>query len=110
MSFGRLTAAVLSGTIDTSVALANLNFDFSLVKVEAPIEYKDLGISLSHHRSKEAENGVAHITARKLGALFSDVAPVSPNLTRAYGLCANEIAKSSKFNPRGARNDGIFMD
>jgi hypothetical protein len=110
MSFGRLTAAVLSGTIDTSVALANLNFDFSLVKVEAPIEYKDLGISLSHHRSKEAENGIAHITARKLGALFSDVAPVSPNLMRAYGLRASEIAKSSKFNPRGARTDGIFMD
>lgn len=110
MSFGRLTAAILSGTIDTSVALANLSFDFSLVKVEAPSEYKDLGICLSHSRSKEAENGIAHITARKLGALFSDVAPTAPNLIRAYGLRASEIATSSKFNPRGARNDGIFMD
>ncbi len=46
MSFGRLTAAVLSGTIDTTVALASLNFDFSLVEVEAPSEYKELGVSL----------------------------------------------------------------
>ncbi|KAE8450728.1 hypothetical protein EG329_005641 [Mollisiaceae sp. DMI_Dod_QoI] len=110
MSFGRLTAAVLSGTIDTTVALASLNFDFSLVKVEAPSEYKELGISLSQQRSKEAENGIAHITARKLGALFADVAPKAPNLIKAYGLRASEIAKSPTFNPRGARNDGIFMD
>jgi hypothetical protein len=30
-----MTAAAVSGTIDTTVALASLNFDFSLIKVEA---------------------------------------------------------------------------
>lgn len=108
MSFGRLTASILSGTIDTTVALASLNFDFSLVKVEAPAEYKGLGSSLSRFRSNEAEHGTAHITARKLGALFSDAAPVSPNLIKAYGLRVSEIAKSFTFNPQGADRDGIF--
>jgi hypothetical protein len=110
MSFGRLSAAAFSGTIDSTVALASLNFDFSLIKVEAPAEYMGLGGSLSAHRNKEAEKGITHITARKLGALFADVAPSAPNLIRAYGLRTSEIAKSSKFNPQASKDDGIFVD
>lgn len=110
MSFGKLTAAALSGTIDNTLALASLNFDFSLVKLEAPSEYRMLGKSLSPQRSEEAENGTAHITARKLGALFADVTTPTPNLFRAYGLRASEIAKSPKFNPKGSKADSIFAD
>lgn len=33
MSIGRITGAVFTPTIDATVALASLNFDFSLVKV-----------------------------------------------------------------------------
>ncbi|KAI9876141.1 MAG: hypothetical protein M1830_007263 [Pleopsidium flavum] len=67
-------------------------------------------MSLSAHRSEEAECGTAHITARKLGALFGDVIIPAPNLFRAYGLRASEIAKSTKFNPKGTKRDGIFAD
>jgi hypothetical protein len=110
MSFGRLTAAVLSGTIDTTVALASLNFDFSLIKVEARKEYKDFGMQLSKQRSEEAENGLTHVTARKLGALFADIIPPCPHLISAYGLRVSEIAKSSTHNPKGTKIDGIFAD
>jgi hypothetical protein len=110
MSFGRLTAAALSGTIDTTVALASLNFDFSLIKVEARKEYKDFGMQLSKQRSDEAENGLTHVTARKLGALFADIIPPCPHLISAYGLRVSEIAKSSTHNPKGTKIDGIFAD
>jgi hypothetical protein len=110
MSFGRLTAAALSGTIDTTVTLASLNFDFSLIKVEARKEYKDFGVQLSKQRSEEAENGLTHVTARKLGALFADVIPACPHLISAYGLRVSEIAKSSTHNPKGTKLDGIFAD
>jgi hypothetical protein len=110
MSFGRMTASALSGTVDTTVALASLNFDFSLVKVEAPSEYKDYGLRLSAQRSEEAENGLTHMTARKLGALFADIVPPCPNLISAYGLRVSEIAKSTSHNPKGTKRDGIFAD
>lgn len=110
MSLGRLTAAALSGNIENTLALASLNFDFSLVKVETPSEYKPLGLSLSAKRSEEAESGTTHITARKLGAMFQDIIPSVPNLFRSYGIRASEIARSPKVNPKGTRKDGIFAD
>ncbi|CZR61769.1 uncharacterized protein PAC_11666 [Phialocephala subalpina] len=110
MSFGKLTASALSATLENTLALANLNFDFSLVKIEAPKEYRDFGMRLSSQRSEEAENGLTHVTARKLGALFAGVAPACPKLIAAYGLRVSEIAKSSSHNPQGAKFDGIFSD
>ena len=35
-TFGKLSAAVISGTNENTLALASINLDFSLVKLEAP--------------------------------------------------------------------------
>lgn len=110
MSISKLTTAAFAGSIENTLALANLNFDFSLIKFEAPPEYKDIGRCLSIRRNVEAEQGLSHVTARKLGALFAGVVPEVPDLVRAYGLRASEIIQSPKHNPRGAKGDGIFAD
>ena len=67
---GRIQAAWAAASNETTLALANVNFDFSLIKVEAPVEYKDLGAALSTKRRSAAEQGASHSTARKLGCLF----------------------------------------
>lgn len=46
------------------------------------------------------------MTARKLGALFADDLPSTPNLANAYGLRVSEIAENPKLNPRGSDADG----
>ncbi|KAF2194073.1 hypothetical protein K469DRAFT_727501 [Zopfia rhizophila CBS 207.26] len=110
MSIGRLTTSAFSGAIENTLALAHLNSDFSLVKIQAPAEYQELGLSLSKHRSEDAENGISHVTARKLGALFEELVPKTPNLFKAYGLRASKVIKDPKLNPRGSREHGIFAD
>ena len=97
-SLGQLTTSALSGTLDTTVALANFNFNFTLCKVEAPKEFDGVGAQLSDARRQDAEFGPSHITARKLGALFEGLIPPTPSLIRAYGVRASEISKSI---PRG---------
>ncbi|KAH8899089.1 hypothetical protein GQ53DRAFT_817292 [Thozetella sp. PMI_491] len=92
-TFGRLQAALASATNEVTVAAANINFDFALVKVEAPAEYQPLGVVLSAGRKKEAETGSLHVTARRLGALFQGLCPPSPNLIKAYGKRVSEISK-----------------
>ena len=106
-SIGRLTTALLQGTQETTLALANLNFDFSLVKVsgpsvfltysdvqrlDAPLEFRGVGESLTRYRREDAEVGSSHVTARKLGALYEQVVPNTPRLFEAYGRRASEIA------------------
>ena len=90
--------SALSGSQKTAIGLANINFDFSLVKLEAPVEFQGLGNALSKTRKSEAESGLIHATARKLGSLFADILPKSPNLIKAYGIRASEIAKNSALN------------
>ena len=97
-SIGKLTTAIASGTIDTTVALANINFDFSLYRIEAQKEFHGVGTVLSSTRRKEAESGRTHITARKLGALFEPLLPSTPHLVKAYGLRASEISSSAISN------------
>ena len=85
-SFGRFTIAGASATQENTLALANINFDFSLYRVDAPPEFNGLGATLSAKRKREAEFGSSHVTARKLGAIFVDALPYIPKLSRAYGL------------------------
>ena len=99
-SLGRLTAALGVAHNENTLALANINFDFSLFRVDAPQEFQALGANLSSHRRQEAETGTPHRIARKLGALFEDVFPRTPELTRAYGKRVSEIAQSQRHNPR----------
>lgn len=92
-SFGRMTAALASATNELTVAAANFNFDFSVMKFEAPSEFHPLGRGLSDQRREDAENGIPHVTAQKLGALFKDIPPATPNLVRAYGKRVSEISQ-----------------
>jgi hypothetical protein len=105
-----IRGSLVSGVQETTLTLANLNFDFSLFKVEAPTEYQGLGKTLSKQRREAAETGSEHVFARKLGALFVQVLPSTPHLVSAYGLRSSEIAKLPAVNPQGSRDDGIFRD
>ena len=93
LSLGRIQAGFAQASQELTVAAANLNFDFTLVKVEALPEYQPLGKVLSASRVREAETGPLHVTARRLGALFEGVCPETPNLITAYGTRASEISR-----------------
>ena len=41
-SIGRIALALASGTQETTLALANLNLDFSMIKLEAPTAFGQL--------------------------------------------------------------------
>ena len=109
-SINKLIASAFHATNENTLALANLNFDFSLVKLDAPVEYSGLGLSLSKPRRQEAEDGPSHSIARKLGALFESELPNVPKLIEAYGVRASELAELSEVNPRGTVKDGPFAD
>lgn len=82
-SYGRIQGALTSLTQDTTLTLANGNFEFSLVRIDASAEYKGLGAALSKKRRSAAEYGTSHKTARKLGALFEQILPSTPSLFKA---------------------------
>lgn len=109
MSLGRLTNSLVAGTNENTFALANINLDFALFKLEAPKEFKALGSSLSILRRKSAEEGHPHQIARWLGALFEDVIPPTPRLVAAYGSRVSEIIKKPGINPEGSSKDGPFQ-
>jgi hypothetical protein len=109
-AISKLTTAALSATQETTFALASINFDFSLQKVQPPEEFRELGACLSKKRREIAEDGFQHVTARKLGALFHSVIPSVPRLLAAYGTRVSEIAKMPNVNPKGSRSDGPFAD
>ena len=108
LSFGKAQASAVANTAEATFALANFNFDFSLYKVEAPVEYAGVGTSLSPFRKKEAESGRAHVTARKLGALFESILPETPELIRVYGIRASEISESPAFGLLKSHHYGFF--
>ena len=107
-SLGRLTAALGVAHNENTLALANINFDFSLFRVDAPLEFRALGANLSASRRQEAETGTPHRTARKLGALFEEVLPHVPELARAYGRRVSEISSDRLYNPRENGEGGPF--
>lgn len=109
-SLANLTTAFMKASHDTTLTLANLNFNFALIKYDAPEEYHALGESLSSHRRKAAEDGAIHVAARKLTALFQSVIPPVPKLIHAYGLRVSEIAKLPTVNPKGTQKQGLFAD
>ncbi|QKX55532.1 uncharacterized protein TRUGW13939_02626 [Talaromyces rugulosus] len=86
-SIGKCTLAAGVAMQETTLTLANINFDFAIVKFPAPLEFTGLGNSLLKKRKNEAEDGRFH---------------------RAYGQRASEIAEDPNFNPTGAQVDGPF--
>lgn len=110
MPVSKVIGSALQLSQELTLAVGNLNFNFSLVKVEAPPEYAGLCSVLSFKRKNEAENGDSHATARKLAALFQKVLPETPNLVSAYGNRVSEFSKSKEYNPAGTVADGLFRD
>lgn len=108
LSIQKLATAVVSATHETSIALGNINFDFALFKVEAPVEYTAVGAALTPYRRAVSEEGDIHSTARKLRALFEQLLPATPSLYKAYGIRASEIVQSPIANPKQASRNGPF--
>jgi hypothetical protein len=109
-SFKGLTNAFINASQENTVAFANFNFDFSIMKYDAPEAYKGIGELISTKRKQSAEDGSSHITARKLVALFRSAIPDVPNLIRAYGLRATEIASLPTVNPNPTIKQSVFAD
>ncbi|KPM44963.1 hypothetical protein AK830_g1626 [Neonectria ditissima] len=84
--------------------------DISLIKFEVPAEYGGLSAALTSSRRDAAEQGTAHKTARRLGILFHDILPATPELLRAYGRRATDISgKSTNLSERSI-SKGIFAN
>jgi hypothetical protein len=105
---GRLQAALASATNEVTVAAANINFDFSIVKYEAPKEFHPVGQLLSDRRKRDAEDGKSHTTARRLAALFAGVCPKTPALVTVYGKRASDIATRATSNVSKAHFASVF--
>lgn len=103
-----ITARLAGFSRELTVAAANLNFDFTLFKVEAPKEYSGVSDSLTEVRRENAENGALHRTARKLGALFDGIPPPAEHLLAAYGNRVSEICQKAKITPQDRERHGIF--
>ena len=86
VSLGRFTNALGVVHNENTLALMNMNFDFSLFRVDAPIEFQALGNKIFRKRRQEGELRRQHRTARRLGAFFEGVLPPIPKFSRAYGL------------------------
>ncbi|PKS13108.1 hypothetical protein jhhlp_000450 [Lomentospora prolificans] len=93
---------------ELTLAMASLNLDFTLVRLEAPKEFKGIIGGISEQRRESAESGSLHRTARKLGALFDGVPPSTPDLLAAYGTRVSEISEKAKLSPQEKVRHGIF--
>lgn len=107
-NIGKLVGSLFSATNENTLALANLKFDFCLMKVEAPVEFSGLGEALSTRRRRDAEDGIHHKTARRLAALFEQLIPSTPSLITAYGLRSSEIIQTPGVNPEASPKYGPF--
>lgn len=109
-SLGKFALPCSSATQEVTTALANLNFDFSMIKFEAPVEFQGVGKLLSKTRKLQAEEGSLHATARKLGVLFNENLPEIPHLLRAYGFRSSEIVEQSMSNASSNSERGPLKD
>ncbi|RSL88547.1 hypothetical protein CEP51_001708 [Fusarium floridanum] len=104
----KLVASAASVQNEVSLAAANLNLDFTLIRLEAPKEFRGIDNSLSDVRRENAERGTLHRTARKLGALFDGVPPPAEHLLSAYGKRVSEICERTQIDPKERSRHGIF--
>jgi len=104
-SIGNITAAAAAARFESTVALANVHLEFNMFtkRLNPPAEYEGVGQNFTKLRLKEAQDGAPHTTARKLGLLFKNVLSPTPELIKAYGTRASEIAKSANANAKGGR-------
>ncbi|EHK42004.1 hypothetical protein TRIATDRAFT_185471, partial [Trichoderma atroviride IMI 206040] len=83
-SLGKIANSLVSVANENTVALVNLNVDFSVFRCHPSPEYLAVGSALTTKRKHEAENGAIHATACKLGFLFHQILPDTPKLLQAY--------------------------
>lgn len=82
-TIGRFAFAGVSTAVEVTNALASINVDFSLVKIDPPQEFRDVGQILAPKRRDTAKDGTLHITARRLGAIFESILPETPQLIKS---------------------------
>ncbi|CRK24238.1 hypothetical protein BN1708_013889 [Verticillium longisporum] len=107
-SIGKINFSGASFTNENTVALLNLNVDVCFWRCDPSPEFVPVGSALTVKRRVEAESGSIHRTACKLGFLFNEVIPDTPNLIKAYGKRVSEILALPKVNPQGTDEDGPF--
>ncbi|KAF7545311.1 hypothetical protein G7Z17_g9272 [Cylindrodendrum hubeiense] len=105
-----ISASLISAKNENIAALVNISLDVSLYRGTPPAEFLPVGSALTARRKSEAEDGELHKTACRLGFLFNELIPETPNLIRCYGIRASEIMNSPNINPRGTPEDGPFRD
>ncbi|KAL8638340.1 MAG: hypothetical protein Q9228_004506 [Teloschistes exilis] len=108
VSLGKLTPSVFAATQENNAATIAINFDLAFHKTEVSPEFRPLRNSLAPYRRKAAEDGDLQFTARRLWALFQQIRPDTPNLYRAYGVRASEIANKIAIEPRTRWWAGAF--
>nr|KMM71266.1 hypothetical protein CPAG_07573 [Coccidioides posadasii RMSCC 3488] len=108
MAVNKLLASLASATNELTLSTATLNLDFFLFRFEAPPSYRDFGLSLSSKRRQNAEGGSAHITARKLGALFENILPKTSYLVDAYGARVSAVIARPDIKPKEDFAKGFF--
>jgi hypothetical protein len=104
----KFIASAASVQNELQLAVASLNLDFTLVRLEAPKEFSGVNQTLTEYRRENAESGALHRTARKLGALFDGVPPQCPDLLVAYGKRVSEICEAQNIDPKERARHGIF--
>ncbi|KAJ4296847.1 hypothetical protein N0V90_006895 [Kalmusia sp. IMI 367209] len=109
-SISKFSSALLSVPSEVTLAAANFNINFSLMKVEAPKEFNGLRDVLSRTRRREAEEGLLHMTARTLAALFESEIPPIPHLTETYGKRVSEICELLGDTSQRSLKTGMFAD
>lgn len=109
-NIGNVSASLISAKNENTAALVNINLDVSLWRTTPPAEFLPVGSALAAWRKTEAEDGELHKTACRLGFLFNELVPETPNLLRCYGTRVSEIMTSPNINPRGTPEDGPFRD
>ncbi|KAF7881369.1 uncharacterized protein EAF01_011880 [Botrytis porri] len=107
-AISKVVASVATLQNETTFALSKFNLDFTIIKLEAPKDYKSVEESISSARKHNAEAGGLHKTARKLGALFDGKAPLAPELFRDYGTGVSELCEIERLNPTGKSRHALF--
>jgi len=108
MALHSLSTSLVSATHENALALASMKLDVSMIKVEVPKEYTGLNAALTSKRRAAAEEGNAHKTARRLGILFQDLLPATPELLRAYGSRSSEIGEKMHTKSETSTSGGVF--
>ena len=57
-TIGRITTALASGHNENQLSLVNLNPDFTLLKVQAPLQFEGIDSMISSKRKENAESGL----------------------------------------------------